>query len=69
VGEAQIYQALTVQERLRNDGKQVPLLGQVLVELGHLSPEQVQQLIEILYPVEKDAGSSEDQKVTGSEDS
>jgi hypothetical protein len=69
VGEAQIYEALTVQERLRNDGKQVPLLGQVLVELGHLSPEQVQQLIEILYPVEKDAGSSEDQKATGSEDS
>ncbi len=34
VGEAQIYEALTVQERLRNDGKQVPLLGQVLVELG-----------------------------------
>ncbi len=69
VSEAQIYQALTVQERLRNDGKQVPLLGQVLVELGHLSPEQVQQLIEVLYPVEKDGGSSEDQKVTGSEDS
>ncbi|MDE0960748.1 MAG: hypothetical protein OSB09_08200 [Planctomycetota bacterium] len=69
VGEAQIYEALTVQERLRSAGKQVPLLGQVLVELGHLAPEQVQELIEILYPVKEDVGSGEDQKVIGSEDS
>ncbi len=66
VSEAQIYEALTVQERLRNSGKQVPLLGQVLVELGHLTPEQVQSVIEILYPVQDDAGESD--PVTKSED-
>ena len=66
VSEAQIYEALTVQERLRNSGKQVPLLGQVLVELGHFTPEQVQSVIEILYPVQDDAGESD--PVTKSED-
>ncbi len=66
LSEAQIYEALTVQERLRNSGKQVPLLGQVLVELGHLTPEQVQAVIEILYPVQDDAGESD--PVTRSED-
>ena len=66
LSEAQIYEALTVQERLRNSGKQVPLLGQVLVELGYLTPEQVQAVIEILYPVQDDAGESD--PVTRSED-
>ena len=69
VNETQIYEALTIQERLRNEGKQVPLLGQVLVELGHLTPEQLQHLIEILYPVSDEDGSAGDEKVIGSEGS
>ena len=73
VNSDQLYQALTVQERLRNEGKQVPLLGQVLVELGHLTPEQLQELIEYIYPVqdneERDEGSSMGQEMAGSEES
>lgn len=69
VNSDQLYQALTFQERLRNEGKKVPLLGQVLVELGHLSPEQLQELIEFIYPVQDDEEMSMGQEVTGSEDS
>jgi len=72
VNSDQLYQALTVQERLRNDGKPVPLLGQILVELGHLTPEQLQELIEFIYPVEQDDDDEEmpmGQELAGSEES
>ena len=69
VNSDQLYQALTVQERLRNEGKQVPLLGQILVELGHLTPEQLQELIEFLYPIQDDEQSSMGQEMAGSEES
>ena len=59
VNSDQLYQALTVQERLRNDGKPVPLLGQILVELGHLTPEQLQEHSEFIYPVEQDDDDEE----------
>ena len=72
VDSHQLYEALTIQERLRGEGKQVPLLGQVLVELGHLSPEQLQQLIELIYPIEKDDDDEDPamgQQMAGSEES
>ena len=72
VDSHQLYEALTIQERLRSEGKQVPLLGQVLVELGHLSPEQLQQLIELIYPIEKDDDDEDPamgQQMAGSEES
>lgn len=69
VNSDQLYQALTVQERLRNEGKQVPLLGQILVELGHLTPEQLQKLIEVIYPVQDDEEPMMGQEMAGSEES
>ena len=69
VNSDQLYQALTAQERLRNEGKHVPLLGQILVELGHLTPEQLQELIEFLYPIQDDEQSSMGQEMAGSEES
>ncbi len=72
VDSHQLYEALTIQERLRNEGKQVPLLGQVLVELGHLTTEQLQQLIEVIYPVEQDGndqGPAIGEQMAGSEES
>ena len=49
-----IEEALEVQKQRRSDGLKVPLLGQILVELNHLTPEQLQQLIEVIYPVSED---------------
>jgi len=72
VDSHQLYEALTIQERLRNEEKPVPLLGQVLVELGHLTPEQLQHLIEVIYPVEKDGdnqGPAIGEQMAGSEES
>ena len=47
-----ILEALEIQEERRREGRKVPLLGQILVELNHMTPEQLQQLIEVMYPVE-----------------
>ena len=47
-----IQEALSLQNQLRSEGRKVPLLGQLLVELNHLTTDQLQQLIEIIYPVE-----------------
>ena len=51
-----VDEALSVQEKRRSEGLKVPLLGQILVELNHLTPEQLQQLIEVIYPVENNEG-------------
>ena len=66
INSEQLLQALSVQERLREDGKPVPLLGQILVELGYLTPEELQGLIEFIYPVGDDVIS--DEKMAGSEE-
>ena len=55
-----VEEALSVQEKRRSEGLNVPLLGQILVELNHLTPEQLQQLIEVIYPVADDAGNDPD---------
>ncbi len=46
----QLYQALTVQARAKVEGKMDKLLGQVLLELGHLSEDQIRDILDVLYP-------------------
>jgi len=48
----QLYEALTIQARDKVDGKPERLLGQILLELGHLDEGQIRQVLDILYPVE-----------------
>ena len=50
--EEAILEALELQAERRREGRKVPLLGQILVELNHLTPAQLQQLIDVIYPVE-----------------
>lgn len=50
VDAGQLYQALTHQARSRDEGKGNKLLGQVLVELGFMTADQLQDLVEELYP-------------------
>ncbi len=47
----QLYEALTIQARDKVEGKPERLLGQILLELGHLDEEQIRQILDILYPV------------------
>jgi hypothetical protein len=47
----QLYEALTIQARDKVDGKPERLLGQILLELGHIDEEQIRQVLDILYPV------------------
>lgn len=51
VTPSQLYDALTVQLRRKTEGAPDKLLGQVLLELGHLETDQIQKIIEELYPV------------------
>jgi hypothetical protein len=47
----QLYEALTIQARDKVDGKPERLLGQILLELGHMNEEQIRQVLDILFPV------------------
>ncbi len=47
----QLYEALTIQARDKVDGKPERLLGQILLELGHMNEDQIRQVLDILYPV------------------
>ena len=68
VSQEAIEEALAVQKQRRSEGRKVPLLGHILVELNHLTPEQLQQLIEVIYPVsEEQAGDSEAPSKTSEE--
>ena len=48
----QLYEALTIQARDKVVGKPERLLGQILLELGHMNEDQIRQVLDILYPVE-----------------
>ncbi|MFQ5653500.1 MAG: hypothetical protein ACE5GW_02070 [Planctomycetota bacterium] len=50
VTAAQLYEALTIQAKRRVAGRSGKLLGQILLEMGVLSAEQIQQVLDILYP-------------------
>lgn len=47
----QLYEALTIQARDKVEGKGERLLGQILLELGHMDENQIRQVLDILYPV------------------
>jgi hypothetical protein len=47
----QLYQALTHQARLRVEGRMEKQLGQILLEMGYITEEQVNEVLDILYPV------------------
>jgi hypothetical protein len=47
----QLYEALTIQARDKVDGKPERLLGQILLELGHMNEDQIRQVLDILFPV------------------
>ncbi len=51
----QLYEALTVQARTRVDGHQEKLLGQILLELGHMDEHQIAEVLDVLYPVSNEA--------------
>ncbi len=46
----QLYEALTIQARDKVDGRAERLLGQILLELGHMNEEQIRQVLDVLYP-------------------
>ena len=52
VTSEQLYEALTLQARAKVDGKAEKLLGQVLLELGYMSEDQIRQVLDVLYPVQ-----------------
>ncbi len=52
VTAAQLYEALTIQARRKNEGKPDKLLGQLLLELGYMNATQVKRVIDILYPAQ-----------------
>ena len=47
----QLYEALTLQARDKVEGKPERLLGQILLELGHMDEDQIRQVLDIIYPV------------------
>jgi hypothetical protein len=47
----QLYEALTVQARDKVEGRPERLLGQILLELGHMNEGQIRQVLDVLYPV------------------
>ncbi|MCI0651010.1 MAG: hypothetical protein L0Z55_03925 [Planctomycetes bacterium] len=52
VTASQLYEALTVQARRKAEAKPDKLLGQILLELGYMGSEQVQAVIDVLFPVD-----------------
>ncbi len=46
----QLYEALTIQARDKVDGRAERLLGQILLELGHMNEAQIRQVLDVLYP-------------------
>ena len=46
----QLYEALTSQARLKVEGSEEKLLGQVLLEQGYMNEDQVRQVLDVLYP-------------------
>lgn len=54
IASDQLVEALTVQAERQAAGKPIKLLGQILLELGFLTPEQIQEVVDVLYPPTKD---------------
>ena len=54
VDSAQLYEALTEQVRRKAEGKSEKQLGQILLELGFETAEQVREILDVVYPVTED---------------
>ena len=52
VTSEQLYLALTCQARLKVDHGEEKLLGQILLEQGVMTAEQISEVLDVLYPVE-----------------
>lgn len=55
VDDAKVKEALALQAERRAAGRPDKLLGQVLLELGYLTTDQIQEVVDVLYPASKDA--------------
>ncbi len=51
---AQLYEALAVQAKLEAANKPRKFLGEILVELGHMSEKQVLEVLSALHAAERD---------------
>jgi hypothetical protein len=50
VSPDQLYEALTLQARAKVETGAEKLLGQVLIEQGYMTAEQVREVLDVLYP-------------------
>lgn len=50
----QLLEALTIQARDKVEARPERLLGQILLELGYLSEDQVSSVLDILYPAKEE---------------
>jgi len=48
----QLYEALTEQARSKVEGKGEKLLGQILLELGYITEDQIRLVLDVLYPAD-----------------
>ncbi len=51
VSAEQLYEALTLQAKTRMEGGMEKQLGQILLELGYLTETQINEVLDVLYPV------------------
>ncbi|MEC7775105.1 MAG: hypothetical protein VYC32_03325 [Planctomycetota bacterium] len=51
VSAEQLYEALTTQAKNRASGLLEKQLGQILLEMGYMTEEQISEVLDVLYPV------------------
>ena len=51
VSAEQLYEALTIQAKNRTAGLLEKQLGQILLEMGYMTEEQISEVLDVLYPV------------------
>lgn len=51
VSAEQLYEALTIQANHRASGLLEKQLGQILLEMGYMTEEQISEVLDVLYPV------------------
>ena len=50
----QLYEALTQQARAKVEGRSEKLLGQILLELGYITEDQIRMVLDVLYPTDSE---------------
>ena len=51
---AELYEALSIQARQEAEGKERRFLGEILVDLGHISEKQVLEILTELHSSQRD---------------